>query len=123
MSTIPRVQFLLTGFTQDKDDRVFSFDGVNLDRTKTPVQVRIDTRMARHYGIRPQELPLLCRSLLDSFPEGQQHTVVTFGEEEMSRHRAEIALRTAAAKVRRPPRRPSPTAVRSPWHAPRIGPS
>jgi len=123
MSTPPRVQFLLTGFIQDKDDRVFSFDGVNVDRTKTPVQVRIDTRLARRYGIRTQELPLLCRCLLDRRAEGEHHAVIVFGEEEMSRYRAEIALRTAEAKIRRPPRKPSPTAARSPWHAPRIGPS
>jgi hypothetical protein len=114
MNTVPKTQFLLTGFIQEKDDRVFSFDGVGADRVRVPVRVKIDTAMARRYGIRPQELPLLCRSLLDRCPDGPQEPVLTFGEDEMSRHRESIAARVDD-KQRRTPRKPVPGAARSPW--------
>ncbi len=121
----PKMQFTLNGFSQEQDDRVFVFDGVAADRSRVSFTVRIDMTAARRYGIRQQELPLLCRGLLDRCHEeaaDQQHVFV-FAEDEMCRHSQAAAAREQAAKNRKPPRRPSPaaqtaSAQQSPWHSP-----
>ena len=76
-----KVQFVLTGFTQDMGFRVFSFDCVGDDRVRTRCTVRADLALIRRYGIQIQELPLLCRTLLDR--SGKAGESVTFTEEEM----------------------------------------
>ena len=75
------MQFVLTGFTQDLGFRVFSFERVGDDRVRTKCTVRADLALIRRYGIQIQELPLLCRALLDR--SGTAGEVFTFSEEEM----------------------------------------
>ena len=118
MTIAAKTQFILNGFTQESDFRVFAFDSIGADRTRIPVTVRIDTALARRYGIRPQELPLLCRSLLDRCHD-KEEKVLTFGEEEMSRYKEDQSAREEAAKNRKPPRRPMIGQTGSPWHSPR----
>jgi hypothetical protein len=59
------MQFVLVGFTQDAGFRVFSFEGISENRTRTKFTVRTDLALIRGYEIRVQELPLLCRGLLE----------------------------------------------------------
>lgn len=111
------MQFILTGFTQDRGFRVFGFEGIGPDRTRTPFTVRIDLALVRRYSIRVQELPLLCRGLLEQRDESGPERAVTFTEAEMRRYADHCAAeREAAQKKRKFTHKPSPAnAARSPW--------
>jgi len=100
------MQFILTGFTQDLAFRVFAFERMGLDRVRTKVVVRADLALIRRYGIPMQELPLLCRNLLErSDSDGAPHNL-TFTEDDMSLHaKGCAAAREAAALRRKSPRR------------------
>ena len=72
-----KMQFTLTGFSQVKEFRVFTFEGVAADRSRSAFTVRTDLALARQYAIRIQELPLLCRAVLERH-EGDQIHALTF---------------------------------------------
>src|SRR5271163_2117001 len=72
------MQFVLTGFTQEMGFRVFAFEGIGADRTRTKCTVKAELALIRTYGIRIQELPLLCRGLLDRREEGGESQSLTF---------------------------------------------
>jgi hypothetical protein len=59
------MQFTLTGFTQDLGSRVFAYEGVGEDRVRLRFTVRADLALSRKYGIRLQELPLMCLGILE----------------------------------------------------------
>ena len=80
-----KMQFVLVGFTQDAGFRVFAFEGVGEDRTRTKYTVRADLALIRGYEIRVQELPLLCRGLLERVT---QITSEVTGEEPAARESA-----------------------------------
>ncbi len=77
------MQFILTGFTHDLGYRVFAFDRLAEDRTRTQCTVRADLALIRRYGIQIQDLPLLCRGLLDRSDERPEMPSLTFTEQEM----------------------------------------
>ena len=77
------MQNTLVGFTNDNGNRVFSFDRRGDDRARTRCTVTADLVLARTYGIQLQELPLLCRGLLDRCEDGSQIQSLTFDEREM----------------------------------------
>jgi hypothetical protein len=94
-----KMQFVLVGFTQDAGFRVFAFEGIAEDRTRTKFTVRADLALIRGYEIRVQELPLLCRALLERVTQvttteaaGQEPLVQerehswTYTEEDMRLH-------------------------------------
>jgi len=113
------MQFVLTGFTQDLGCRVFAFEGIAVDRARTPFTVRADLGLIRRYGIQIQELPLLCRSVLERRDEASAAQAFTFTEEEMSSWAtARAAAKDEAAHRRRPPRRPSPEGLGAAWRTP-----
>ncbi|MFZ0592139.1 MAG: hypothetical protein WAM39_16860 [Bryobacteraceae bacterium] len=103
------MQFSLVGFSQDTGFRVFAFEGVGADRTRTTYTVRADLALTRRYGIRMQELPLLCRGLLERRGEGEQMYAVTFTEEEMCLHAHNCEEARHAAMLKRKPTRRVPT--------------
>ena len=72
------MQFILTGFTHDLGYRVFAFDRLAEDRTRTKCTVRADLALIRRYGIQIQDLPLLCRGLLDRSDERPEMPSLTF---------------------------------------------
>jgi hypothetical protein len=80
------MRFILTGFTQDIGCRVFTFERVAADHTRTGIVVQTDLALTRRYGIRLQELPLLCRELLERCDEGEQGRTFTFTEAAMALH-------------------------------------
>src|SRR5579871_4281537 len=61
----PEMQFTLTGFTQDTGCRVFAYEGTGEDRVRMRFTVRADLALSRKYGIRLQELPLMCLAILE----------------------------------------------------------
>lgn len=102
------LRFILTGFTQDVGFRVFAFERVADDRTRTACTVRADLAMSRSFGIQMQELPLLCRGLLEKRNDGGEEGALTFTEDEMRLYMVDRrAARDAAAKKRKPPRLPA----------------
>ena len=101
------MQFSLIGFRQDTGFRVFTFEGTASDHTRTAYTVRADLALTRKHGIRVQELPLLCRGLLERAGEGEQKFTAIFTEEEMSLH---AAARNVAVLKRK-----------SSWHKPLAG--
>ena len=68
------MQFVMTGFTQDIGFRVFAFEGIAGDGTRTPFTVRLDLALSRKYGIRIQELPLLCLGHLERRDEASRRS-------------------------------------------------
>ena len=106
------MQFILTGFTQDIGFRVFAFEGVAADRSRTAYTIRADLALSRKHGIRVQELPLLCRGLLERNAEGEQQHSMTFTEEEMGVHeRICVEARDAATQKKKLARRFTPPNV------------
>ena len=90
------MQYVLTGFSSDMGFRVFAFDAVDDDRVRTEYLVRADLTLVRKYGIKLQELPLLCRGVLEQriFVSKVERTF-TYTEDEMSIH---ADARTVAAE-------------------------
>jgi hypothetical protein len=110
------MQFVLTAFTHDMGSRVFAFERIGEDRVRTKCTVRADLALVRRYGIQIQELPLLCRSLLDRRDEGHGMPSLTFTEEEMRACANErTAARELAASKRRSPPRPSGENLGAAW--------
>jgi len=62
---IAKMQFVLTGFTQEVGFRVFAFARVEAGAIRIPFTVRADMALVRRYAIPMQELPLLCRGILE----------------------------------------------------------
>jgi hypothetical protein len=77
------MQFILNGFSQDKGFRVFAFERIGADRLRMEFTVRTDLELMRKHGIRVQELPLLCRGLLERQDEQEPEHTCTFTEEDM----------------------------------------
>jgi hypothetical protein len=116
-----KMQFILTGFTQDLGCRVFAFEGVAVDRIRTAFTVRADMALIRRYGIQIQELPLLCRSLLERRDETSDTLAFTFTEEEMRTWAtARAAAKDEAAHRRKPPRRTPSENLGAAWRAPQL---
>jgi hypothetical protein len=97
-----RSNFVLTGFSHDLGFRVFEFDGVDEARTRTHYTVRADLTLVRRHGVRIQELPLLCRRLLDASEAPGRS--LTLSEAEMIACAEKIRNQ---AKARKPWQRPS----------------
>ena len=113
------MQYILTGFTQDMGFRVFAFERIGDDRLRTKFTVRADLALIRRYGIRLQDLPLMCRALLDRSSEGEEKRTLIFSEDEMSLfEKTSLAAREAAAQKRKPPRRPPSENIGAAWRAP-----
>jgi hypothetical protein len=110
------MEFVLTGFTRDTGFRVFAFEGIAADRSRTAFSVRADLALIRAHGIMIQDLPLLCRELLDRRDIADTEHNLTFTEAEM---RAVAGVRDADREAaqrkkalrRIPPRRPAAVGV------------
>jgi hypothetical protein len=112
-----QMQFTLTGFTQETGSRVFAYEGVGEDRVRIRYTVRADLALSRKYGIRLQELPLMCLGILERMnspeelagadPSTSQKSV-TFTEEAMIRYADEIVAAREAAALKRSSTRKQP---------------
>ena len=114
------MQFILLGFRPDMGFRVFLFEGIANDRTRTVFRIRADLALARKHGIRVQELPLLCREYLEGREEGEEKHAFTFSEADMCLHENTLqAAKDAAAQRKKPPRRPPTTNLGAGWRTPK----
>ena len=100
------MQYILTEFTHDIGFRVFAFEGIGKDRVRIKFTVRADLSLISRYGIRVQELPLLCLRILERRGEDEEQRNFTYTEADM-RLNADLCLLQAAAvqqkKLRRSP--------------------
>ena len=113
------MRYILTGFTHELGFRVFAFEGVTDDRARTAFTVRADLALMRKYGIRTQELPLLCRGLLERLADGDRQRTLTYTEEDMCLYAATCnAAREAAAQKKKVPRRPPSENLGAAWRSP-----
>jgi len=113
------MRYVLTGVNQSQNTRLFAFDRVGDDRTRTEFTVGVDISLIRTYAISLQELPLLCRRFLEERVKPTQTSALT--EAEM----AEYARRRAAAagEERKPKRHRRPSSNRVGWAWRNLGPS
>jgi hypothetical protein len=99
------MRYILTGFSHDEGFRVFAFEGIAEDRARTAYRVRADLLLIRKYGIRVQELPLLCRGILERPNDAGEHTF-TYTEADMSLFCEDARASKDAAAQKRKARRP-----------------
>ena len=115
------MQYILTGFTHDLDSRVFAFECIGVDRVRTEYTVKANLGLVRRYGIRVQELPLLCRAVLERRNEDQPERKFTYSEADMCvQADVRAALRDAAALKKKGPRKPLGENVGAAWRRPQI---
>jgi hypothetical protein len=102
------VEFVFTGFHQEENIRRYAFQGIGEDRKKADYTVGVDMVTVRRYGIPLQELPLLCRRLLEE--RERRKPALTFTEEDMLGYASFRAARQLEAERKRTmARRPVPS--------------
>jgi len=84
-------QFLLTGFTQAAGIRIYAFEG-RIDARRIDYTVEVDLALIPGYGIRIQDLPLLCRELLQQRAQPDEISAVVFTEQRMRSHAEKLAV-------------------------------
>jgi hypothetical protein len=96
------VQFVLVRFTQSGNIRHFIFEGVTAERARIAYTVDADLLRLREYKISVQELPLMCRRLLEAAPEADPARAFSLTDQHMRQHAAAAtaALEQAASKRR-----------------------
>ena len=75
--------FVFLGFSQTNGLRHFVFQRIAPDRTRSSFTVTVELLVAQRVGIRVQELPLLCRRMLDASPEETEARHLTLTEEQL----------------------------------------
>ncbi len=109
------MQFILIGFKQDTGSRVFTFESIAADKVRTEYVIRADLALAQKHGIRIQDLPLLCRGLLERGGEDEKNRPTVFTEDEMRLHAVHCAeVHDAAMQKKKAARRPMPPSGESP---------
>ncbi len=110
------MEFVLTGFRQDNNVRRYTFQGIADDRKRSEFTVGVDLALIRKHRIPMQELPLLCRCLLQGQPLDEVAGPLMFTENDMlgysSRRAAEQEV--AEQKKRGHHRPPLPGRVAKP---------
>ncbi len=109
------MSFVLTGFTPDLGFRVFAFERVVSGQPRTQHTVRADLALIRGFDIRVQDLPLLCRSLLDRREDSENGCVLTLTEEDMRTHAQVCAAAKTAAALKKKPRHAPTENTGSAW--------
>jgi hypothetical protein len=118
-----KMQYTLIGFGQDAGFRVFTFEGLGEDRTRTRFTVKADLALIRGYEIRVQELPLLCRGLLErrdllAANVTEEDRTLIYSEDEMRQHASNCTAAKDEVQRKKSMRRvalnPAPTSPRPP---------
>ena len=73
-------QFVLKGFSQVVGFRVFTFERIAGDHSRSLFTIRADLALALRHRVPLQELPLLCRAFLDQLHEGGDERAFVFTE-------------------------------------------
>ena len=85
------LQFFLTGFSQTAGIRIYAFQG-RLEAHRSDYTVEVDLALIPGYGIRIQELPLLCRELLQQGVQPDEAKAFVFTEQRMRSHAQVLSL-------------------------------
>lgn len=109
------MEFVLQGFNQVVGMRVFAFEGIEANHQRTPFTVSADLSLALRYGIRLQELPLLCRGVLERRHDGGKARAFAYTEDDMRIYAGAVAAQREAARQRRPPRHNISNLVGGAW--------
>ena len=108
-------QFLLTGFTQAAGIRIYAFEG-RIDARRIDYTVEVDLALIPGYGIRIQDLPLLCRELLQQRAQPDEISSVVFTEQQMRSYAEKLAVARDEAEHRKEQARPFASAdVETGW--------
>jgi len=99
------MRYILEGFVPDHEFRLFNFQAVETRLTenggeRTHFTVRTDLSLIRRYGIHVQELPLLCRELLERRVVSDVERHLTLTENDMRVHQAGRMAAEAATRKR-----------------------
>lgn len=95
-----RPHFLLTGFTQAAGIRIYAFEG-RIDAKRVDYTVEVDLALIPGFGIRIQDLPLLCRELLQQRSQPDVTSSVVFTEQRMRSHAEKLAVAREEAEHRK----------------------
>ena len=110
-----KTQFLLTGFTQAAGIRIYAFEG-RIDARRIDYTVEVDLALIPGYGIRIQDLPLLCRELLQQRAQPDEISSVVFTEQQMRSYAEKLAVARDEAEHRKKQARPFASAdVETGW--------
>lgn len=113
-----RPQFFLAGFTQAAGIRIYAFEG-RVDARRIDYTVEVDLALIPGYGIRIQDLPLLCRELLQQRTEPDEISAHIFTEQRMRSHAEKLATaRVEAEHKRKQPRHLASPASETDWRPP-----
>lgn len=96
-------QFIFTGFTQTAGIRIYAFEGT-VDVQRIHFTVTVDLQLIPGYGIRIQDLPLLCRELLQRRVEPDAISAFVFTEQEMRSHSEKLTTAREEAERKKKPR-------------------
>lgn len=111
-------QFRLTGFTQAGGIRTYAFEG-RIDARRMDYAVKVDLALIPTYGIRIQDLPLLCRELLQQRAEPDEISAVVFTEQRMRSHAERLAMaREESEHRKRQPRHLASADAETGWRSP-----
>ena len=112
------MDFVLTGFRQDSNVRRYAFQAIAADHTRKEITVEADLGLIRKHRIPLQELPLLCRRLLEGHAATTRSNALMFTEKEMLGYVADRAAAQAAAELKkRAHRMPSSSRVGHAWRS------
>ena len=108
---VVKLQFILTGFTQTAGIRTYGFE-TTVDGRRINHTVEVDLALIPGYGIRIQDLPLLCREFLEQRTEPHEICAFVYSELEMRGHAEKLAsAREEAEQRKKQPRHlPRPSA-------------
>jgi hypothetical protein len=113
-----KTQFILTGFSQTAGIRTYAFEGIG-DRGRADYSVEVDLALIPGYGIRIQDLPLLCRELLQQRVEPDEISALTFTEQDMrSLAERRATEREKAEQRKKPARHPANANPGASWRNP-----
>ena len=117
------MEYVLTGFEQNQNIRLYAFDGIDGVRTRTRFTVSVDISLIRKYAISLQELPLLCRHLLEGQAAASPDRKFTYSEADMVGFTNRRAAAQQAAEERKVHRKPPSSRVGEAWrHSPPFRP-
>ena len=106
------VEFVLTGFSQENNIRRYTFQALPTGNhkpvpgsTKKEWTVSADLSLMRKHKIPLQELPLLCKRVVEAQAEQTKEEALTFSERDMLGYASNRSAAELAAEVKKRARR------------------
>jgi hypothetical protein len=113
------VEYIFSGFRQDANVRQFVFHTI-VSKTKIEFTVGADLVLIQRYQIALQELPLLCRKVLENHPDREHERTFMFTEDDMRQYaKGRAAARELALQQKKRFRPPTSANVGAAWRGPR----